>query len=347
MLSYSPKEILTDSQSIRLNDCLDIVRANLIPKLKCYDDGAFSSEKAESAIKEQYKTSFTEVFNLKTHRTALRACGALLIYLNETQKRYLSHLSPIQFIENSEFMSLNVNTRRSLELVTSGKDNKKKGSLLWLLDNTKTGMGGRLLCDWVEHPLQNPKKIQNRLDAVEELVDNFLLREEISDSLQRIKDIERLSSKIAYNNLAPRDCNSLQASLAELPKLKNILSEVHSALIKDIDSRLRDVSDAEQLLFSAIKDNAPAVSRDGNFIKEGYNPQVDYLRNISQNSIELIGKLEERERNKTGIKTLKVGYNRVFGYYIEGFPIPSRTCCPRVISENRQLPQAKDSLRRN
>ncbi len=289
LLSYSPKEILTDSQSIRLNDCLDIVRANLIPKLKCYDDGAFSSEKAESAIKEQYKTSFTAVFNLKTHRTALRACGALLIYLNETQKRYLSHLSPIQFIENSEFMSLNVNTRRSLELVTSGKDNKKKGSLLWLLDNTKTGMGGRLLCDWVEHPLQNPKKIQNRLDAVEELVDNFLLREEISDSLQRIKDIERLSSKIAYNNLAPRDCNSLQASLAELPKLKNILSEVHSALIKDIDSRLRDVSDAEQLLFSAIKDNAPAVSRDGNFIKEGYNPQVDYLRNISQNRIELIG----------------------------------------------------------
>lgn len=317
LLSYSPKEILTDSECLQLNERLDVVRANLIPRLKCYNDGAFTVEKATEAIKEQYKTSFTEVFNLKTHKTALRASGALLSYLNETQKRYLSHLEPIKFIENSEFMSLNVNTRRSLELVSSGRENKKKGSLLWLLDNTKTGMGGRLLCDWVEHPLQNPKKIQRRLDAVEELVENFLLREEISECLQRIKDIERLSGKISYNNLTPRDCNSLQASLAELPVLKRILSETHTSLIKDIDGRLVDVSDVEKLLFSAIKENAPAISRDGNFIKEGYNAQVDYLRNISQNSIGLIGKLEERERTKTGIKTLKVGYNRVFGYYIE------------------------------
>lgn len=317
LLSYSPKEILTDSECLQLNERLDVIRVNLIPRLKCYNDGAFTVEKATEVIKEQYKTSFTEVFNLKTHKTALRASGALLSYLNETQKRYLSHLEPIKFIENSEFMSLNVNTRRSLELVSSGRENKKKGSLLWLLDNTKTGMGGRLLCDWVEHPLQNPKKIQRRLDAVEELVENFLLREEISECLQRIKDIERLSGKISYNNLTPRDCNSLQASLAELPVLKRILSETHTPLIKDIDGRLVDVSDVEKLLFSAIKENAPAISRDGNFIKEGYNAQVDYLRNISQNSIGLIGKLEEREKTKTGIKTLKVGYNRVFGYYIE------------------------------
>lgn len=128
LLSYSPKEILTDSECLQLNERLDVVRANLIPRLKCYNDGAFTVEKATEAIKEQYKTSFTEVFNLKTHKTALRASGALLSYLNETQKRYLSHLEPIKFIENSEFMSLNVNTRRSLELVSSGRENKRKGA---------------------------------------------------------------------------------------------------------------------------------------------------------------------------------------------------------------------------
>lgn len=317
LLSYNPKEILTDSYGITFNESLDIVRANLLPKLKFYSDSAFSIDNAEDTIKDQYKTSYTEIFNLKKHQTALRACGALLSYLNDTQKRFLSHLTPIKFIENSEFMSLNVSTRRSLELVTSGKENKKRGSLLWLLDNTKTGMGGRLLYDWVEHPLQNHRKIQNRLDAVEELVNNFLLREEISDILQRMKDIERLSAKISYNNLSPRDCNSMQISLSELPALKECLSDTSSSLLKDIKSRILDVADVEKLLYESIKENAPMITRDGNFIKEGFNQQIDYLRNISKNSIDLIGKLEERERIKTGIKTLKVGYNRVFGYYIE------------------------------
>ncbi len=315
LIAYMPSEIIADTKLLYFNDKLDCIKYNQVVKINPYHDFAFDYKTAKDAILTQYNINSLKVFDIEELKYATCAAGALIEYLIDTQKRTITHLNAIKVISNENFMSIDINTRRNLELVTS-KD-KKKGSLLWLLDKTRTNMGGRMLYSWIERPLQNANEINARLDAVMELSDNFILRDTLDKMLYCVKDIERLAGKISYNNLSPRDCNALQSSLRVIPDIKGALSLAKSNKLVNINLGLIDLNDIENLLFSAIIENAPTISRDGGFIKKGYNAEFDTLVDISQNSKSLIAKLETKERELTGIKTLKVGYNRVFGYYFE------------------------------
>jgi len=317
LVTFCPSEIITDENSIFLNDSLPVIKAGKIVKTEIFHNAAFEYKNALNSIKKHYKINSIKAFGMEEKTQAIRACGALLEYFSETQKRELSHLHPIKMAQNSEYMSIDFNTRRNLELIVSGHEQKRKGSLIWLIDNTRTGMGGRAIASWLERPLQNADKINERLSAVEEFVNSYVLRESLDELLSQIKDIERITAKLSYNTFAPRDCNSLQISLTFLPKIKSLLNECSSPLLKKLKERLADVTAVEKMIFSAIVENAPLTVKDGGYIKKGYNAQLDKLTAISQNSKSMIAALEEKERVRTGIKTLKVGYNKVFGYYFE------------------------------
>ncbi|MCM1043605.1 MAG: DNA mismatch repair protein MutS, partial [Corallococcus sp.] len=220
--------------------------------------------------------------------------------------------------DNTDYMSLDVKTRRNLELTVSSKENKRKGSLLWLLDKTVTGMGARMLNSWLDRPLQNVDTINLRLDGVGTLVQNYIVRDEIGKLLSTIKDMERLAGKISYNSISPKDCKTLELSLFNLPKIKDILKELQPKIFKHICDSIKDLYPVQKLLSSAIiDDNTPATTKDGGFIKCGYNAELDELLEISANGKRMIADLENYERTRTGIRTLKLGYNRVFGYYFE------------------------------
>jgi len=214
-------------------------------------------------------------------------------------------------------MYLDVNTRKNLELTETIRDRKKTGSLLWLLDNTKTSMGARMLRSWIEQPLQNEDQINLRLDGVNELYSSIIKRDGISNELGNINDIERLAGKISYGTLTPRDCLSLLMSLKQIPNIKNELSKTTSTILSEIKNNIADFTKTVNLLECAIVDNPPITTKDGGYIKKGYNQKLDELRNINIEGKNWIAKLEAEEKEKTGIKNLKIGFNRVFGYYLE------------------------------
>lgn len=317
LIAYEPSEIISNSYSLYLNDSLDCILSNTITHIVPYHDWAFQLKKAQMKIISQYNLNCLNSFGIEKLPNAVIAVGALLEYLTETQMRALTHLKNVKLLSNDNFLSMDISTRRNLEIVSSGKDNVKKGSLLWLLDQTRTSMGGRLLTNWVDRPLQDVTEINDRLNGVEELINDYELRDRLNVLLFSVKDIERISAKISYNNFTPRDCNSLQASLLVLPEIKKAIANAKSKILCLIKNNLVDMTKLERILYSAIVENAPIITRDGDFIKRGYCAELDKLSDISINSKSLIASLEANERERTGIKTLKVGYNRVFGYYFE------------------------------
>lgn len=314
LISINPKEII--SNDISLNNKLSCITNGVIPKMTLYNQFSYTNAHSTQTILKQFNVLSLDAYGLHNKTGAISATGSLIDYLLETQKRSLSHISKVKYIEHGNFMSLDMNTKRNLEL-TANRDNKKKGSLLNLIDNTCTSMGGRLLHSYLEQPLQDELEINLRLDAVDELVENFLLREALKQSLSKVKDIERLSAKISYNNLTPRDCIALNQSLMIIPSIKQVLNKAKSTNIIAIKNDLPELTEVCLLLSSAIDEDAPPTIKEGGFIKSKYNADLDAKRSISANSKQIITTLESQEREKTGIKSLKVGFNRVFGYYFE------------------------------
>ena len=248
---------------------------------------------------------------------ALCAAGALLWYLQSTQKNALSHLrAPVSY-ELQEHLFIDPAARRNLELTQTMRSQTRKGSLLWLLDESSTAMGARLLKQWLELPLQSPGVINTRLDAVQQLKDDLILCDTLADQLRAIKDIERILSKISYLSLNARDCQALGQSLAALPQIKETLIPCNATLLRDIDGRLDPMPELCALLQSAIADNPPMSIRDGGIIRDGYNAELDTLRAAYSNGQAIINQMELSEREATGIKNLRIGYNKVFGYFIE------------------------------
>lgn len=313
ILSINPKEIICND--IQLNT-LSCIANGFIPKATLYNEFSYTASHSTQVLLKQFKVVSLDSYGLHNKTSAICATGGLIDYLLETQKRALSHISKIKYIECGNFMSLDINTRYNLE-ISQSRDNKRKGSLYNLLDNTCTNMGGRLLHNYLEQPLQDDIEINRRLNSVDELIDNFLLREALKQSLSSIKDIERLSAKISYDNLTPRDCLSLNNSLAVIPSIIKLLAKTKSEMLIKIKNEMFDTSDICQLLTKAIDIDAPATIKDGGYIRCGYNTDLDAKRNILSNSKQLIASLEAKERENTGIKSLKVGFNRVFGYYFE------------------------------
>lgn len=262
---------------------------------------------------DKYDAIFSNISDLKQIKTAT----LLLNYLLETQKRDLEHLQVIEEINNSDYITMDLYTKKALELVTNTRNQEKFGSLFWLLDQTKSAMGSRLLKQWIERPLVNQEQIEHRLDIVEIFTNQFIQRESIKEIIKEIYDLERLSSRIAFGNINARDLKWIASSLKVIPELKEQLLSLEEPIINDLANRLVDLSHITNVIDQAIEDNPPLTVKEGGIIKDGYNEELDELRYIRDHGKQWLATFEQAERERTGIKGLKVGYNRVFGYFIE------------------------------
>ena len=310
-----PKEVIGNQEAKGYYDSLMIQRLGILPKFSTYFDWAFGADRCDKNLKKQFGENYSKVFDLDGLKAEKIACGALIEYLNETQKRLMSNINKIHIVRSDEFLMIDPNTRRNLELTESIRERKKYGSLLWLLDKTKTSMGARKLRKMFDEPLRNSKKINERLSSVEEIVKKIVLRDRLCEHLSKINDIERLSGKIAYGSINPKDMLSLKTSLQALPELMYVLSS--SENLSKFNKQIANFEEVTDLLERAIREDAPYVTRDGGFIKDGFNTELDTLRSMKNDGEKWKSAMEVKERELTGIPNLKIGYNRVFGYYIE------------------------------
>lgn len=315
LVKLAPAEIICNDGYLLGTKGEPALRA--LPAFSCYVPWAFSPRRAEKALMEQLGCKTLEPFGLAGLPAAVCAAGALVEYLRETQKHSLRNIDGIRLVSSGEMMMLDPAAISDLELVRTLGDGKRRGSLLWLLDKTQTSMGARRMHKLVLNPLRRKEDICTRLDGVEELYNATVIRGGIADTLKGIRDIERIAGKISNNNLTPRDCESLASSLALVPNLKFQLSGFHSRVIGEIDAALGDFSALTQLLQGAFIENPPVSVKEGGFIRKGYDRDLDELRDIRDNGARMIAEIEAREREKTGIKNLRIKYNRVFGYSIE------------------------------
>ena len=315
LVKLAPAEIICNDGYLLGTKGEPALRA--LPAFSCYAPWAFSPRRAEKALLEQLGCKTLEPFGLAGLPAAVCAAGALVEYLRETQKHSLRNIDGIRLVSSGEMMMLDPAAISDLELVRTLGDGKRRGSLLWLLDKTQTSMGARRMHKLVLNPLRRKEDICTRLDGVEELYNATVIRGGIADTLKGIRDIERIAGKISNNNLTPRDCESLASSLALVPNLKFQLSGFHSRVIGEIDAALGDFSALTQLLQGAFIENPPVSVKEGGFIRKGYDRDLDELRDIRDNGARMIAEIETREREKTGIKNLRIKYNRVFGYSIE------------------------------
>jgi len=279
-------------------------------------DKSLTQEEAERRVQEHFGKS-GEKLGLTEKPYALIACGMLLCYLHETQFSSLAHISSLNLYSQAQHMELDLFTRRNLELSETMRTKEKRGSLLWVLDKTKTAMGGRLLRGWIERPLNNCAAIGRRLSAVDELKSAFVARQEMAAVLSGIFDMERLMAKVVYATANGRDLRALTETLRKLPDLKKAMAGFTSPLLSQCRDGIDEMSDLFSLLDGALAEDPPFTVREGGLIKDGYSPEVDELRSILEGGHGIIAKLEQSQREKTGIKNLKIGYNKVFGYYIE------------------------------
>ena len=314
LIRVCPSEIITNSDA---KDLPNLKYLRNTPLLNEYDEMYYSFDYAYNSLSNQFTQTELISLNIKNKPSCVCSCGALINYLIETQKRSLSHINKIVVEENTKYMQIDVNTRRNLELTETIRDRKKRGSLLWLLDKTQTSMGSRVLHNWVDQPLNDEKEINLRLNSVEELASNRRLQGEIKELLNSVYDIERLCGKISYGNLTPRDCIALRTSLGILPSLKQVLNSCKSELLCQVNSDIFNYDEITNLLNTSIVDNPPLVMKDGGYIKQGYNKELDEINNISNVGKVWLAQLEQKEKEETGIKNLKVGFNKVFGYYLE------------------------------
>ena len=312
---YAPREAVLNAAAWEDLELRDFLRTRLECRCEQGREADFAPEAARAAAQKQFRTGLEGLPD--GAEAALRACGGLLTYLYETQKTDLSHLTAFHYYQSGEFMELDLTARRNLELTETLRGKEKKGSLLWVLDKTRTAMGGRLIRSWMERPLLSPAQINKRLDAVEELVGDAITRQELSECLREVTDLERLIGRVVYGTAGARDLVALSAGLGKLPRLKKLLSGFRSSLLTVLAEALDDLPELRSLLDRALIEEPPFSVREGGFIKAGYHKDVDYLRDVMTNGKSMVAAIEQSEREKTGIKSLKVGYNKVFGYYIE------------------------------
>ena len=315
---YSPAELVVNPM---MYDCSEEI-AKIKERFDVYITRLEEKEFTDNyeALSVKYKIVDDEenpVEDLSKYMLSVVATNALFTYLLDTQKNNLDHINKIIIYSVTKYMSLDINARRNLEITEKLRDKAKKGTLLWVLDKTSTAMGGRLLRRWLNNPLIDVSKINKRLDAVAELKDNIILRGDILDNLKKVYDIERLAGKISYGSANGRDLISLKSSAKQLPEIKKILSQAKSNLLTELYSELDTLNDVYDIIDKTIVDEPPISVKEGGLIKLGYDEEIDKLKTATTDGKNWIINLEAEEREKTGIKGLKVGFNKVFGYYIE------------------------------
>ncbi len=311
--AYQPAEILLN---VKTKECEDVIKfaSDRFTTLVNDDKTAlFSFERARDNVKSIFKSEADKL----TEAEAVMAIGALLAYIKQTQKTDMTFSEYINVYSAEQYLDIDLNTRRNLELTETMRSKQKRGSLLWVLDKTKTAMGARLLRSWVLKPLVNLPEIERRQSAVKALFKNARKRCELKELLGEILDIERLTAKSVYGSANAKDLRAICLSLQKLPEIKAMISEFDSELVSSIADRFDTLDDIAELLSEAIVDNPPLTIREGGIIRDGFNADIDYYRSIKNNGVDIMRSIEEREKELTNIRTLKVDYNKVFGYYIE------------------------------
>ena len=314
---FMPSELICNEAFYMSGMDLELLKEKLGITIYSLDAWYFDDAICQRTLKEHFHVNVVEGLGLADYDCGVIAAGALLQYLLETQKRDLSHITKLSVYASGKYMLLDSSTRRNLELCETLREKQKRGSLLWVLDKTKTAMGARTLRKYIEQPLIDRKEIERRLDAVDELKNNAISREEIREYLSPIYDLERLVCKITYQSANPRDLIAFESSLSMLPHIKYILQEMKAPLLHEIYENLDTLEELCNLIQTAIQDDPPLAMKEGGIIKDGYNEEVDRLRSAKSDGKEWLAKLEADEREKTGIKNLRIRYNKVFGYYLE------------------------------
>ena len=314
---YAPAEIVANNDMFHSEEEVAKIKERFPVYITALGDENFEENVENLSRFDIVDDEQRKIENPKEKLFCICAINGLYAYLKQTQKNNLDHINTIQIYRTTRYMALDMNARRNLELTEKMRDKSKKGTLLWVLDKTSTSMGGRHLRRWLNDPLIDVSEIQERLDAVEELKNNMMLRGDITELLKKIYDIERLAGRISYGNATGRDMISLKSSVAQLPELKKILADTASPLLQQIHTNLDMLEDIHDLIEASIVEEPPLTIKEGGIIKKGYNEEIDKLKTATTEGKNWILQLEAEEREKTGIKGLKVGFNRVFGYYIE------------------------------
>ena len=312
--SYNPREILIGGDVVKFEELSIFIKDKLSASVEMYPDENFAYITCLDIVKTQFRNDYSSI---EDKHLVVSAVGALISYLKDTQKTGLERISHINIYAEDQFMKLDFNTQRNLELTQTMLNKEKKGSLLWVLDKTKTSLGKRLLRSWIDKPLLNITKIINRQSAVEELVNETVLRLDLTAALIGILDIERIMTKIVYGSANARELRSLASAMEKLPDIKALLKDCKSTMLKTIHANLDTLEDIYKLIDDAIVEEPPFSVKEGGMIKRGYNKELDSVSSDMNDSTGLLSKIEEEQRALTGIPKLRVGYNRVFGYYIE------------------------------
>lgn len=315
LCTYSPREVITNIDLSVKNELSDIIKERLGAYVgRGAESESFNYETASAALSARYKV---DIASLGLSFSSIIATGALVAYLEKTQKTDISQLKKPKIYFCGEYMEIDKNTRRNLEISETMRKGEKKGSLLWALDMTKTAMGARMFRRWLDLPLTNANAIYKRLDAVEELTREFVIREELTEALAPILDIERTMTRIVYKTGNGKDMRSAAATMGALPQIKRLLSTFKSEALVTLYEKLDTLDDLFALVDGTVVEDPPFSVREGGFIKEGVNSELDRLRHIMKNSKGMLADIEAREKDRTGIRNMKIGYNKVFGYYIE------------------------------
>ncbi len=313
---FTPKEVLLNPAAADDGALIDFLHEHMDSGLERMTDEQYEYAACEQLVRRQFAASM-ETETVADHPMIVCAVGALLRYLMDTQQSDLSNLDTLQLYYQGQYLELDLNARRNLELFETMRTKEKRGSLLWVLDHTKTAMGARLLRQWMSKPLRSPNQILQRQKAVGELKDDLVRRTALTDELRQMFDIERLIGRIVYGTANCRDMRSMCATLEHVPEIRIQLAQCQSSMLQVLCESMDELQDVKQLIQAAIVEDPPFSLREGGFIQEGYSEELDKLRDIASGGKGSIAAIEEREREATGISKLKVGYNRVFGYYIE------------------------------
>ena len=315
LATYSPSEILFNVPLKTQPMLQEYIRNHLGAMIEDSQPHFFEPHTASRKAEEHFEGILKD--EDRSRRELISALGALISYISVTQKTDISYIKDLNIYENGKYMQIDYSTRRNLELTETMRSKEKKGSLLWVLDKTKSAAGARMLKFWIEHPLLNVSEILKRQNAVTELYDNYMIREDISDLMDSVLDLERLIARVVYGSANARDLRAICSTLSVVPKIKEILAECTGAELSLLTKQLDALEDLTSLIDRAIKPDPPFSIREGGMIADGYNKDVDELRRILKGGEGWLEEIAEREREATGIKTLKIGNNRVFGYYIE------------------------------
>ncbi len=314
---FEPKELLLNPACTALSEVSAFIR----DRLQCVQDRWAEEDYQDEAFAEQIRAQFKAAslsdLELDGKPLALRAVGSLLSYLTETQMNGVQRLTTLHCYTEEQFLALDLTARRNLELVETMRSREKKGSLLWVLDRTKTAMGKRLMRKYLEQPLLNIAKITRRQSAVQELYQKTVERGELIEGLSGVYDLQRLMTKVVYGTVGPRDLLALATAAGKLPQIKAVTETLSATMLRELDQKLDILADVRELIEASISPDCPVTMKDGGVIKKGYSDELDELSDLKNNASGYLTAMAEREKEKTGIKTLKIGYNRVFGYYIE------------------------------